>query len=207
MEKAIFLCILIFCLSSLASAQTRTKNELLQNTAGNQVTLGAPATVTNNTILLPGTLGLQGGLLYIGSVAGAVGSTTWLNPGTNGQVLTLSSGVPIWSTPTSAQTNFADNVFSIFNSTTNTKIAVFNAASISAATTRTFTFPDVNGTLITTGNLSSITTTGTVTSGIWNGTAIGPTFGGTGLATYILGDMLYANGANLLSKLSAIHRQ
>jgi hypothetical protein len=36
-------------------------------------------------------------------------------------------------------------------------------------TNRTLTLPDVDGTVITTGNLSSITTTGTVTSGTWSG--------------------------------------
>jgi hypothetical protein len=47
----------------------------------------------------------------------------------------------------------------------------------------TWTLPNVSGTVITTGNLTSITATGTITSGTWNGTAIGAQYGGTGLNT------------------------
>ena len=99
MKKAVSIFVLFFCFASPASAQTKTKNELLLNSAGNQVTLGAPVAVTNNTILFPGTLGLQGALFYIGSVAGSVGTTTWLNPGTNGFMLSLSGGLPAWMDP------------------------------------------------------------------------------------------------------------
>ncbi|MEP7234129.1 MAG: hypothetical protein ABI778_02420 [Ignavibacteriota bacterium] len=195
--SVLFFCI---CLAAVVNAQEKAKNLLLLNSSANSVTLGTPAAVTDNTILLPGTLGLQGALMYISSVAaGPIGTTTWLNPGSNGTVLTLAAGVPSWA---ALPTTFADNVFRIFNSTTSTKIAAFSSASISAATTRTFTFPDVSGTLITTGNLSSITSTGTIASGTWNGTAIGPTFGGTGQTTYSLGNILYSSAANTLSKLA-----
>lgn len=45
-----------------------------------------------------------------------------------------------------------DSAFSIQNGTTGTKQALFSAASISASTVRTFTFPDLNGTFgLTTG--------------------------------------------------------
>ncbi|MBK9483051.1 MAG: hypothetical protein IPO02_13955 [Bacteroidetes bacterium] len=47
----------------------------------------------------------------------------------------------------------------------------------------TWTLPNVSGTVITTGNLTSITATGTITSGTWNGTAIGAQYGGTGINT------------------------
>ena len=49
---------------------------------------------------------------------------------------------------------------------------------------------------------SSVTTLGTVTAGTWNATAIGPTYGGTGLASYTLGDTLYSSATNTLSKLA-----
>lgn len=51
--------------------------------------------------------------------------------------------------------NYSDNTFTIFNATDSSKIAAFDASSISSSTTRTFTFPDVNGTFITTGNSTS----------------------------------------------------
>ena len=37
---------------------------------------------------------------------------------------------------------------------------------------RTITIPNVSGTMLTTGNMTSITTTGTVTSGAWTATSI-----------------------------------
>lgn len=43
---------------------------------------------------------------------------------------------------------------------------------------------------------------GTVTSGTWNGSTIGPTFGGTGLAAYALGDMIYSSATNTLARLA-----
>jgi hypothetical protein len=102
-------------------------------------------------------------------------------------------------------------------------------------TDNTWTLPNVSGTVITTGNLTSITATGTITSGTWNGTAIGAQYGGTGLntsastgvptisagtwsvaatlgvaqggtniASYTIGDIIYASGATTLSKLADV---
>jgi len=47
----------------------------------------------------------------------------------------------------------------------------------------------------------SIVTVGTITSGTWSATAIAPTKGGTGLTTYVTGNLLYANAANTLTTL------
>ena len=46
-----------------------------------------------------------------------------------------------------ASTAFSDATFSIFDDATPTKIAVFQASTIAGATTRTFTFPNLDGTL------------------------------------------------------------
>ena len=66
----------------------------------------------------------------------------------------------------------------------------------------------INGTNVLTGSAlgtgvtsSSLTTVGTITTGVWNGTAIGPVYGGTGLTSYAVGDIIYANAANTLTKL------
>jgi hypothetical protein len=48
---------------------------------------------------------------------------------------------------------------------------------------------------------SSITTLGTVGTGVWQGTKVSEGFGGTNQSTYTTGDLLYASGANTLSKL------
>jgi hypothetical protein len=44
-------------------------------------------------------------------------------------------------------------------------------------------FPDVSGTVVTTGNLTDITAVGTIASGTWNGSVIGTTYGGTGASS------------------------
>jgi uncharacterized membrane protein YiaA len=48
---------------------------------------------------------------------------------------------------------------------------------------------------------SSITTLGTITTGVWNATTIGVGYGGTGIASYTIGDILYASGATTLTAL------
>ena len=47
---------------------------------------------------------------------------------------------------------------------------------------------------------SSITTLGTIATGTWNATAVGAIYGGTGLTSYATGDLIFASGANTLSK-------
>ena len=51
---------------------------------------------------------------------------------------------------------------------------------------------------------ASVTTLGTVTTGTWNATAVGAAYGGTGQASYTIGDILYASGATALSKLTGV---
>lgn len=49
---------------------------------------------------------------------------------------------------------------------------------------------------------NTIVTLGTVTTGTWNATTIATTRGGTGLTSYVLGDLLYASAANTLTTLA-----
>ena len=46
------------------------------------------------------------------------------------------------------------------------------------------------------------TKVGTIATGVWNGTAIADEYGGTGQTTYAEGDILYASGADTLTKLA-----
>ena len=62
-----------------------------------------------------------------------------------------------------------DNGFTIYNSTTPTKKAIFDASGITAATTRTYTFPDANGTIALVG----------VANGSTNFTRLGINIGAT----------------------------
>ena len=49
---------------------------------------------------------------------------------------------------------------------------------------------------------TNVTTLGTITTGTWNATTIATTKGGTGLTSYVLGDVLYASATNVLSALA-----
>jgi fibronectin-binding autotransporter adhesin len=68
--------------------------------------------------------------------------------------------------------SFKDSGFVLKDDVDATKQVAFQLSGVSTGTTRTFTAPDVNGTLITTGNLTNITGTGALTSG-----SIGAGFG------------------------------
>jgi len=50
---------------------------------------------------------------------------------------------------------------------------------------------------------TNLTTLGTIATGTWNGTAVSEVYGGTNQTSYTTGDILYASGANTLSKLTA----
>ena len=49
---------------------------------------------------------------------------------------------------------------------------------------------------------SSLTSVGTIATGVWNGTAVVSTYGGTGLASYTAGDILYYASGTTLTKLA-----
>ena len=71
----------------------------------------------------------------------------------------------------------------------------------------------INGNQITSGTVGSayisgsytgITGVGTLTSGTWNATTMGVAYGGTGLTSYAVGDLIYASGTTTLSKLADV---
>jgi len=91
---------------------------------------------------------------------------------------------------------------SVANFTVNAQGQLTAAASTSIA---------INGNQITSGTVGSayisgsytgITGVGTLTAGTWNASTIGVGYGGTGLASYTAGDMVYASGTTTLSKLA-----
>ena len=68
----------------------------------------------------------------------------------------------------------------------------------------------INGTNVLSSNAlgngvtgSILTAVGTLATGVWQATAIGATYGGTGLTSYTIGDVIYASGTGSLSKLGA----
>lgn len=52
--------------------------------------------------------------------------------------------------------------------------------------------------------LSSLTSVGTIGTGTWQGNAVAGGFGGTGLTSYAVGDILYASASTTLSKLAGV---
>lgn len=78
-------------------AQTLTKDAVLVGGDGDRITLGAPASVDAHKLLLPGTLGVANSLLYITSVGGSTVSTSWISPGSNGDVLAYIGGSLTWT--------------------------------------------------------------------------------------------------------------
>ena len=112
-----------------------------------------------------------------------------------------SSGVVDFNFGSSSSTDLGSLQFEmsnkafVFYTNGSERLRISSTGVVTLANTLTVTG---NATLSGTGNA-----VGTITSGTWNGTAIGPTYGGTGLTSYSTGDILYASGANTLSKLAA----
>jgi hypothetical protein len=107
MKKVYVYIALVILLSSSSEllGQTLTKDAVFIGGDGDRITLGAPASVDAQKLLLPGTLGSAGSLLYISNVsAGPIGSTSWLAPASNGAILVMIGGVPTWISPRTATT-------------------------------------------------------------------------------------------------------
>ena len=124
------------------------------------------------------------------------------------------SAAPVWDTITTADITGLDTTYVPL-----TRTLTINGSAQDLSTNRTWTITTtgtVNRITVTGGagltptidiaatyaGQASIVTVGTITAGTWNGSVIGPTFGGTGIATYTTGDILYASATNVLSKLS-----
>ncbi len=89
-------------------------------------------------------------------------------------------------------------------STSVTGILKGNGTAVAAAVAGDF--PTLNQN--TTGSAATLTTPRAIYGSNFDGSAaivgpVGPTFGGTGIATYAAGDLLYASASNVLSKLAA----
>ena len=122
------------------------------------------------------------------------------NTGTAGTYGSASS-VPVFTTNAQGQVT----------GVTPTGIAISSAAVSGLATSATTDTTDASnittGTLGTSrlsGSYTGVTGVGTLTAGTWNATAIGAVYGGTGLTSYAVGDLLYANTTTSLAKLADV---
>lgn len=117
-------------------------------------------------------------------VCNAQGATPWV-PGTSTSGWTQFSGVS--STTAGAGLVKNGNAFDVVG--TANRIVV-NADSV-----------DIHSGYV---GQTSITTLGTITAGTWTGSTVGAAYGGTGNASYAVGDLLQASASNTLSRLAAV---
>ena len=160
---------------------------------GSSISLGGSATITANTTnaLTIGT-GLSG-TSFNGSGAVTIAIDSTVATLTGVQTLTNKT----LTSPTISNLYLSDGLILVEGTTNDTNEMSLVVGALTAD--RTITFPNATGTVITTGNLTSITSTGTISSGTWNGTAIGTVYGGTGLTSFTSGGILFASSSSALT--------
>ena len=94
----------------------------------------------------------------------------------------------------------SDHTFKYWADATNTS-EVFSGTLGNAA------FGDIAGTLTTAAqpnvtDMVALQVVGTISTGVWNGNTVAEGYGGTGQNTYAAGDILYADGADSLARLT-----
>lgn len=95
------------------STTTATINTLVYRETSGRITIGDPVNTshaatknyTDAQIALAVPMTTKGDIVYAGSTGSAVTSATRLGIGTNGYVLAVSGGVPVWQSPTTGAGN------------------------------------------------------------------------------------------------------
>ncbi len=90
-----------------------------------------------------------------------------------------------------------DSLFTLKDNSDPTKIAVFQLSGITTGTTRTFTFPDNTGTLITTSSTSTLTNKTLTSPTINTATIVNPTITADSIAEYTAANGVTIDGVKL----------
>jgi len=117
-------------------------------------------TYQNATTITPLTIDAKGRVTSVGTpatITPAFSSITGKPTTITGYGIT--DGVTLTGTETLTNKSLSDSTTFIINSIDTTKKATFDAANITTATTRTYNLPNVNGTLITTGDTGTVSNT------------------------------------------------
>ncbi len=122
-----------------------------------------PSSATRKKIAIYNdTSGATGDIYYRDSS----GNFTRLAAGSNGNVLTLASGIPSWSTSigNTSSLTLKDTNFTLQDDGDVTKQAQFQLSGITTGTTRVYTLPNASGTLLDTASAQTISGSKTFTS-------------------------------------------
>ncbi len=144
---------------------------VIRNPQAQRLTLQLPASgVTDYTLSFPSAAGATGSISYLSSGSGQL---SWLSPGSNGNLLTLSSGVPSWVSPatllatsfvqyniSAAQSGATDRSQYLFNLAYNSGASDTNAAGAVIASTGGATNRAATGLAVTATASGTATATG-----------------------------------------------
>lgn len=166
-----------------AQASSQREVRITNPTNSNYISFLSPSGVNappaTYSLILPSTVNPSGTSLLFGT---GTGSLTWTSGGANGQVLTISGGIPTWVTPSAAGNYVNYDVTSQQGVSTAHGNNLFNVAYAAGATGATAAGAVINSSV---GAISNATATGlTVTAtGSGSGTSTGLSVSATGGTT------------------------
>lgn len=160
-------------------------------------------------VLLPGSSG------QVLTTGGAATNPYWTTVSGSGTVTNINTGTGLTGGPitTSGTISLANTTVSFGSYGSASFVPTFTVNAQGQLTAASNTSIAIDSSQITSGTIASarisgsytgISGVGTLTAGTWNASTITPSYGGTGLTSYTVGDLLYASGTSTLSSLSDV---